>query len=62
MRLIPVVATASILLMSGSALAQEWIEFANREDRFTCSFPGQPHVTETTWISEYEAEPAGARL
>ena len=56
MRLIPIVATASILLISGPALAQEWIEFANREDRFTCNFPSQPSVTETTWISEYKAE------
>ncbi len=56
MRLIPVVATASILLISAPALAQDWIEFANREDRFTCNFPGQPNVTETTWLSEYEAE------
>ena len=56
MRLIPVVATALILSVSGPVFAQEWIEFANREDRFTCNFPGQPDVTETTWISEYGAE------
>ena len=56
MRLISIIATASILSASGPAFAQEWSEFANREDRFTCNFPGQPTVTETTWISEYGAE------
>ena len=56
MRLIPIVAAALMLSVSGPVFAQEWIEFANREDRFTCNFPGQPDVTETTWISEYGAE------
>ena len=55
MRLIPIVVTAVLLRGGTPAVAQEWIEFANREDRFTCNFPGQPVVTETTWISEYEA-------
>ena len=36
--------------------AQEWIEFANREDRFTCNFPSQPKVTETTYRSEHGAD------
>ncbi len=56
MRLIPVVAAALLLSVSAPVVAQEWIEFANREDRFTCNFPGQPDVTETTWVSEYGAE------
>jgi len=28
--------------ISGPLFAQEWIEFASREDRFTCNFPAQP--------------------
>jgi hypothetical protein len=54
-RLMCLVATA--LLLSGSVLAfaQEWIEFASREERLTCLFPAQPKVTETAWTSEYGA-------
>src|SRR5438552_18464751 len=49
----------SIILMfsiSGPLFGQEWMEFASREDRFTCLFPGQPKVTETTYRSEYGAD------
>ena len=49
------VSTTLILLLSISAFAQEWIEFASREERITCTFPVQPKVTETTWLSEYGA-------
>ena len=56
MRLIPVVATASLLFIAAPGSAQEWTEYANQEDRFTCNFPGEPQVTETTWVSEFGAE------
>jgi hypothetical protein len=56
MRLMPLVVVAFVLTIHGSATAQEWTEFASRDDRFTCNFPGEPLVTETTWISEYGAE------
>ena len=56
MRLIPIFAAASILSIAAPASAQEWTEFANQEDRFTCNFPGEPSVTETTWLSEYGAD------
>ena len=49
----------SIILMfsiSGPLFAQEWMEFASREDRFTCLFPEQPKVSETTYRSEYGAD------
>lgn len=42
--------------ISGSLFAQEWIEFASREDRFTCLYPSQPKVMETTYRSEYGAD------
>ena len=56
MRLITAVAAASLLAIAAPGLAQEWIEYASLDDRFTCNFPGQPTVTEATWISEFGAE------
>ena len=55
MRLMPLI---SVLMFSISAplFAQEWVEFASREDRFTCLFPSQPKVMETTYRSEYGAD------
>ena len=56
MRLMPLISTALMFSVSGSLFAQEWIEFASREDRFTCLFPSQPKVMETTYRSEYGAD------
>src|SRR5260370_1182909 len=55
MRLMPFVSTAFVLSVAGSLFAQEWVEYANREDRFTCNFPIQPKITETTYLSQHEA-------
>lgn len=60
MRLMPLVSTAWfltawVLSVSAPLFAQEWVEFASREDRFTCLFPVQPKVTETTYQSQHEA-------
>ena len=55
MRLMSVVVAALVLSAQGLVLAQGWIEFASLEDRFTCNFPGQPQVTETTSTSEFGA-------
>ena len=60
MRLIPIVSAALALSMSEPSLAQEWIEFASPDDRFTCNFPGEPNITETTYLSEYGADLPGA--
>jgi hypothetical protein len=54
-RLIPLMSAALVLAISGPSFAQDWVEFASREERFTCIFPAQPKVTETTWSSEYGA-------
>ena len=54
-RLMPLISAALVFSMSGSSFAQDWVEFASREERFTCIFPAQPKVTETTWSSEYGA-------
>jgi len=60
MRSIPIISTSLILAVSGplltQALAQEWIEFASREDRFTCNFPTQPKITESIYRSQHEAD------
>ncbi|HEX2460311.1 MAG TPA: hypothetical protein VHJ58_09195 [Vicinamibacterales bacterium] len=56
MRFTPVVAATIVLALSGSAFAQEWIEFTSREDRFTGNFPSQPKVTQTTYQSQYGAD------
>ena len=55
MRLMPAVAATLMLAVSAPGFAQEWIEFASREDRYTANFPGPPKITETTWTSEYGA-------
>ena len=55
MRLMPLISTVLVLSVSGPVFAQEWIEFASREDRFTCNFPVQPKITETTYLSQHEA-------
>jgi hypothetical protein len=55
MRLIAVASAALVLSISGPLFAQEWIEYANREDRFTCNFPTQPKITETTYRSQMGA-------
>src|ERR1700686_2308113 len=54
MRLTTLISTALALCVSGSVVAQD-VEFASREDRFTCVFPTQPKVTETTYLSQHEA-------
>jgi hypothetical protein len=56
MRITPVAATALVLSMSVSAFAQEWTEFASREDRFSINFPSPPKVTATTYQSQFGAD------
>ena len=55
MRLTLLVSSALVLSLSGSALAQEWDEFISKEERFSCNFPGNPTITETTWTSQFGA-------
>src|SRR5258705_10423610 len=56
MRLTPLVSAVLALAVSGPVFAQEWIEFASREDRFTCNFPTQPKITQTTYRSQMGAD------
>ena len=53
MRLISLVSTALVLSMSGSSLAQDWIEYASRADFFSVNFPGQPKVQDITYPTEF---------
>jgi hypothetical protein len=55
MRLMPLMPSALVLIMSGTSFAQEWTEFVSPDDRFSITFPGQPTVAETTWTSQYSA-------
>jgi len=49
---LPLVSLALVLVTSGSSFAQEWDDFAAREDRFAVNFPGTPVITETTWTTQ----------
>jgi hypothetical protein len=53
MRRIPVIAAAWILLVSATAFAQEWIEYASQQDFFTVNFPSQPNVQDIPYTTEY---------
>src|SRR4051812_23947720 len=55
MRLV-LVSAVLVVGLSRASFAQEWIEYANREDRFTCNFPTQPMVTATMYRSEHGAD------
>lgn len=56
MRLTSLMSASLVVTLSGPALAQEWIDFASQEDRFTCNFPVQPKVTQTTYRSQFGAD------
>ena len=42
-----------MLLPTGAALGQEWVEFTSIEDGFRIAFPGRPQVQNTTYPSQY---------
>ena len=52
-RLRPLVAAALILLMSGPAAAQSWVEYTSREDFFIVNFPGEPTVKDIAYPTEF---------
>ena len=55
MRLIPLVSATLVLLVSGPAFAQGWIEYVSRADFFTVNFPSEPTVRDITYPTEYHA-------
>jgi hypothetical protein len=56
MRFSPLVAATLLLSLSAPASAQEWVDYVSKEDRFTGNFPGQPSVSQSTYVSQYGAE------
>ena len=57
---IPLASAAVVLLVSGPAFAQEWIEYIDRTDLFTASFPTEPEVRDITYPTEYGITLAGS--
>lgn len=55
MRVSSFVLAAFIALVPGLAVAQEWIEYTNRQDFFFVNFPREPKVEEITYVSQQEA-------
>ena len=50
-RVVPTTA-AFILTVAGTSFAQGFIQYTSRADFFAVSFPGEPNVQETPWMSE----------
>ena len=40
-------------VVAASCLAQEWVEYVHRTDRFALTFPAVPEITETTHVSAH---------
>ena len=51
-----VLAAAMVVSLSSAAVAQEWTEFASREDGFSTNFPGPPTITQSTYRSQFGAD------
>lgn len=52
MRIISALALV-IFLVSGTAYAQGWAEFVDREEYFSINFPGTPEINDISYDSEY---------
>ena len=52
MRRIVFATAALVLAVTGTALAQGFIQYSSKTDFFALSFPGEPSVRDTTWKSE----------
>ena len=52
MRIAVYILTAIILLTPVPALAQDWIEYVDNEQRFSVNLPGEPTIEDTTIISQ----------
>ena len=55
MKLIPLMLLAATILAARPGHAQGWIEYVSRDDFFSISFPGEPRISDTTWVSEQGA-------
>ena len=61
MRMIGMVSLLVALAAPLPAFAQGWIEYTNREDRFSINFPGEPMIEETEY-QPLEGPPVPARI
>jgi hypothetical protein len=52
---------ALVLVVTGTASAQAFIQYVSQKDGFGVSFPGEPTVQDTTWTSEHGV-PLPARI
>jgi hypothetical protein len=55
MRVASVLTGLWVLLLAQPILAQNWVEYTSRVDRFAIPAPGQPKIETTKWESEYGA-------
>jgi hypothetical protein len=53
MHLVRLMPAALVIALAAPAYAQEFVDFASREDRFVVNMPGAPTVAAITWESEY---------
>ena len=53
MRLSPIAAAALVLAVSGTAAAQDWIEYTSKDDLFIVNFPVEPTVREIPYPTEF---------
>jgi len=51
-RLAPITA-ALLVTVTGTASAQAFVQYVSKQDGFGVSFPGEPTIRETTWMSEH---------
>jgi len=56
MRLRQLTIAAAALLISTQAVAQEWVEYTNTQDRFTVNLPAQPTIRDFTYTSWLDAK------
>ena len=57
MRLAGLFTVSAALIFSGAALAQDWVEFTSREDKFFINFPAPPAVEDYDYHAEDDQLP-----
>ena len=55
MRLTLVTLFSLLFLSAGVSLAQSWITYVDRAERFVVNFPGEPEIEDTSYISQFNA-------
>jgi hypothetical protein len=53
MRLSRLIPAALLLLLPTLSVAQDWMEYASKNDFFSVNFPGEPQIRDITYTSEY---------